>query len=348
MNNLFTKLAGLGLATTVLLASCEKEEDKITIAPASASGLTASTATTVLLQANANQNAVTYTWAPTSYGYQAAVSYTLQFDKKGGTFASPIEVEAGTATSKTLTNAELNNVLLKLKMQPGSAGQVDVRVKSSVGKPVNAAYSAATTLTATPYSEFVTYPQIYVPGSYQGWAPDKAPFLASMNSNQKYEGYVNFTDASTMFKFTPARNWDNDFGDDGSKTGKLKAKGSDISVTGPGYYRFNVDLNSSAMTYTYTKTAWAVIGSATPGGWNTETPLVYDATKGTWSVTLPLVAGDFKFRANNAWDIDMGDNEPDGKPDYKGKDIKGPGAGTYTITLDLSKGEGNYSYTVNK
>ncbi|WP_426491162.1 SusE domain-containing protein [Hymenobacter sp. 102] len=347
MTTFITKLAGLGLAATVLLASCEKDEEKVTMQPASASALTASTASVVLLQADAAKNAVTYTWTPTSYGYQAAVNYTLQFDKKGGTFASPIEVETGSSTSKTFTTSELNNVLLKLGLAAGNAGQVDVRVKSSISSAVSPTYSAASTITATPYSEFILYPQIYVPGSYQGWAPDKAPFLASSKSDEKYEGYLNFTDATTMFKFTPARNWDNDFGDDGTKTGKLKAKGSDISVAGPGYYRFNVD--TKGLTYTYTKTAWAIIGSATPGDWSTETPMTYDATTGVWTVTTTLKSGaELKFRANNAWDIDMGDNNADGKPEYKGENIKSPGAGTYTITLDLSKGEGNYTYSFRK
>ncbi|WP_162303536.1 SusE domain-containing protein [Hymenobacter sediminis] len=346
MNNLFTKLAGLGLVATVLLSSCEKDEDKVVVSPGTSSALTASSSSAVLTQADAAKTAMTYSWSPTSYGYQAAVTYTLQFDKKGGDFSAPVEVVAGNATSKALTGAELNNVLLQLKLTPGVASEISVRLKSSIGPAANMAYSAASALMVTPYSDFVVYPQIFVPGDYQGWAPDKAPYLASASSNQKYEGYINLPAATATFKFTPARNWDNDYGDDGSNTGKLAAKGKDITITGAGYYRFNVDIAS--MKYTYTKTAWAVIGSATPGGWNTETPMTYDATKGTWSVTLPLVAGDFKFRANNAYDIDMGDNEPDGKPDYKGKDIKGPGAGTYTIVLDLSKGEGNYSYSVNK
>lgn len=347
MTTLLTKLAGLGLAATVLLASCEKDEEKVMMQPATASALTASAPSVVLLQANATKDAITYSWAPTTYGYQAAVSYTLQFDKKGGTFAAPIEVDAGSTTSRVLTTAELNNVLLKLGMAAGNAGQIDVRVKSSVSSSVAPVYSSASTITATPYSEFILFPQIYVPGSYQGWAPDKAPFLASEKSDEKYEGYLNFTDASTKFKFTPARNWDNDFGDDGTGAG-LKAKGADIEVMGAGYYRFNVDIK--AMKYTYTKTSWAIIGSATPGDWNTETPMTYDAAKGVWTVTTTLKAGaELKFRANNAWDIDMGDKLPaDGKPDYKGDNIKSPGAGTYTITLDLSKGEGNYAYSINK
>ncbi|TGE08561.1 SusE domain-containing protein [Hymenobacter fodinae] len=343
----FTKLAGLGLAATLLLASCEKDEDRAIMQPGSSLAVTPSTNSAVLLQANASANAVTYNWNKVEFGYPAAVQYTLQFDKKGGDFSNPIEINAANSTTRVLTVSELNSILLKLKVAPNTAGAIDARVKASVGANAAPVISPVSTFTGTPYLVFIEYPSVYVPGSYQGWAPDKAPFLASVNNDKKYEGYLNFPDASTSFKITPARNWDNDYGvDPAGPAGTLKAKGGDITVTGPGYYRFNVDLNT--LKYTATKTTWAVIGAATPGGWDKETPLVFDPVKQVWTATLALKADELKFRANNAWDIDLGDNEPDGIPDYGGKNIKVSAAGTYTITLDLSKGAGNYNYSIEK
>lgn len=354
MNHLLTRLAGLGLAATVLLTSCEKDEDQVVIQPSGTVALTSSASSVVLSQANADKPAVTYSWNAASFGYSAATSYTLQFDKKGGNFSAPMELVVGNATTRTLTVSELNNQLLKLKLAPGSSSQVDVRVRASVGGNAAPMTSAVSTITATPYLVFVEYPQIFVPGSYQGWAPDKAPFLASVASNQQYEGFINFPTANTMFKFTPARNWDNDFGDDGTKTGKLKAKGSDITIADPGYYRFKV--NTNALTYEFVKTSWSIIGSSTANGWNADTPLTYDATRMVWTATLPLTVGEVKFRANNAWDINFGDGNagatpavaPDGIPDYGADNIKVTSAGTYTVTLDLSKGAGNYTYSLSK
>lgn len=343
--NYFTKLAGLGLMATLFLASCDKDEDRAVIQPGGTAALKASTSSVTLAQANASANAVTYTWEPVSFGYQAAVKYVLQFDKKGGTFASPVEIEVGNATTRTLTVAELNSALIRLKMAPGVAGNVDVRVKASVGGTTEPVVSAASSLTASPYLVFIEYPSIFVPGSYQGWSPETAPFLASVNSNKVYEGYINFPTADNMFKFTPARNWDNDYGTD-TAPGTLKAKGGDIKLADAGYYRFIVDLNT--MKYTADKTTWAVIGAATPGGWDKDTPLTYDATRKVWTATVALKADELKFRANGAWDIEYGDNEPDNMPDLKGKNIKVPAAGTYTVTLDLSKGAGNYSYSIEK
>ncbi|SNC65893.1 protein of unknown function [Hymenobacter gelipurpurascens] len=347
--NHFTKLAGLGLVATLFLASCEKDEDRAVMQPGSALAVTASTNTAVLTQDKASTNAVTYTWSPVDFGFQAAVKYTLQFDKKGGPFTTPIEFEAGNATSRTLTVSELNSVLIRLKVAPGSTGNVDVRVKASPGGVAAPVISSVSTLTGTPYLVFIQYPSLYVPGSYQGWAPDKAPFIASVNNNKVYEGYVNFPTADTEFKITNAPSWDKgDYGMDpnGAPGSLVSSNSQNIKAANPGYYRLNVDLNT--LKYTLTKTSWAVIGAATPGGWDVETPMVFNSVKQVWTVTLPLKADELKFRANNAWDIDMGDNEPDGAPDYGGKNIKVGAAGTYTVTLDLSKGAGNYSYSIEK
>lgn len=334
---------------TLFLASCEKDEDRAVMQPASALSLTSSTNAAVLTQDKASANAVTYTWSPVDFGFQAAVKYTLQFDKKGGDFANPIEFEAGNATSRTLTVSELNTLLLKLKVAPGTAGNIDSRLKASPGGVAAPVISSVSTLTGTPYLVFIQYPSLYVPGSYQGWAPDKAPFIASVNSNKVYEGYVNFTTPDTEFKITNAPTWDKgDYGvDPNGAAGSLTATNSqNIKAAAAGYYRINVDLNT--LKYKLTKTSWAVIGAATPGGWDVETPMVFNSVKQVWTVTLPLKADELKFRANNAWDIDMGDNEPDGAPDYAGKNIKVAAAGTYTVTLDLSKGAGNYSYSIEK
>ena len=68
----------------------------------------------------------------------------------------------------------------------------------------------------------------------------------------------------------------------------------------------------------------------------------------TWKVTLQLAAGEIKFRANDAWDFNYGDNEGDGVPDEGGSNIVVEEAGNYTVTLNLSAGAGNYTYLIKK
>lgn len=360
MTTWFTKLLRVG-TVALLLTACEKDDDKTIIQPNGGPTLTASaTALGTLSGDNAAKMAVTFTWTPPDYGYAAGVTYTLQLDVKGNNFKTPKEYTT-TASTLTLTVAELNSALLALGVAPGAAGQLDARVKSDVSS--NAAYSqlsGTTALTASPYLSVIAYPSLYVPGDYQGWSPDKAPKIASPSNNGTYEGYVNFASASP-FKFTSAPNWDNtNYGISGTVatnpttkavSGTLSTDGSagNLTVPAAGYYRLVANVPN--LTWTATPTTWAAIGSATPKSWDGDTPLTYDPTTRTWSAVMNLSAGgELKFRANGAWDINYGDTKADGTLDFNASDnIKGPtAAGSYLVTLDLSQGAGNYTYSIRK
>ena len=103
-----------------------------------------------------------------------------------------------------------------------------------------------------------------------------------------------------------------------------------LVVSEAGMYKIDVDL--TANSYTLTKTEWGLT-DATDGSWDNSTPMSYDPVTGLWSVTTTLKDGTFKFRANNAWDINLG-GDPNNLS-YGGDNIQAT-AGTYTITLDLS------------
>lgn len=190
-------------------------------------------------------------------------------------------------------------------------------------------------------NNFEEYPKLQVPGSYQGWAPgDNTTVLASVNSDDKYEGYLNFPDANTDFKFLKGQAWGDP--DWGGADGILVAGGSNIKAIDAGYYKLNVDLN--ALTYTVVKTNWGIIGSATAGGWDSDQNMTFDPETGLWSAVLDLTAGAIKFRANDLWDINYGDTGADGLLEAGGTDITIAEAGTYTITMKL--GAPDYSYTL--
>ena len=185
------------------------------------------------------------------------------------------------------------------------------------------------------------YSVIYVPGDHQGWDPATAPELASVLDDNTYEGYIWFN-AGTPFKFTPAPNWDSDWGDTGAD-GILEPGGDNIvSPAEDGYYKINVDVN--ALTYTLVKTDWGLIGDATPGGWDASTPMTYDAATDSWSIVADLTAAQMKFRANNDWAINLGDTGADAVLDYDGDNIVLSSAGNYLVTLYL--GTPDYTYTI--
>jgi len=187
------------------------------------------------------------------------------------------------------------------------------------------------------------YPDLKVPGSYQGWDPSNDnTVLASVNSDDNYEGYLYFADANTQFKFLKGSAWgDPDWGDNGAD-GTLDPGGANLQVADPGYYKINVDLNN--LTYTVLKTDWGIIGSATADGWNSDQNMTFDPATGEWTATLDLTAGEIKFRANDGWDLNYGDTGADGVLDANGDNISIPEAGTYNITLKL--GTPDYTYTI--
>lgn len=347
MKSLIYNLLAAGIAL-ISFSSCQKDEAKLILQPNSTLTLTPSTTTPTLSSDKATSEAVTFNWTPAQYGFSAPVIYSLQFGKKGNNFSDSINVAVDNKTTLTMTVADLNQLLLKLGLPAGSAGQVDVRVKSELtrplGQPGNQLYSAATTLTGTPYSIAPIYPAVlYVPGAYQGWKPDVAPSLILVKEDGTYEGYVNFQEASE-FKLTTAPSWDKtNYGTGG--VGKISATGDNLKIDSPSYYLLKASL--SALTWSATKTAWGIIGAATPKGWDASTPMTYDAATGTWQVTLDLKADEFKFRANDVWDINFGDTKADGILDYDGDNIKVATAGKYLVKLDLSK-SGKYTYTLTK
>ncbi len=192
------------------------------------------------------------------------------------------------------------------------------------------------------------YPVIYVPGGYQSaagysegdWAPDVAPTLASVNADGNYEGYVYFADAGE-FKFTAGPNWDLNWG---GADGVLAANGANLSVTEAGYYKMNV--NTDDLTYSIMKTHWGIIGSATPGGWDNDTDMEFDVASKTWVAEIDLGPGEIKFRANDDWGLNYGDDGADGILEGGAANIAIAEGGSYKITMKLESPD--YTYSVEK
>ena len=104
----------------------------------------------------------------------------------------------------------------------------------------------------------------------------------------------------------------------------------------------NVDYQ--AKTYTLNKTIWGLIGSATKNGWDSDQDLKYDAKENAWIITADLVKGEIKFRANDGWDLNYGDDGGNAVLEAGGANIVIPSAGTYNIKLFLNKPD--YTYAI--
>jgi hypothetical protein len=107
-----------------------------------------------------------------------------------------------------------------------------------------------------------------------------------------------------------------------------------------------VNADVSALTISYTTTNWGVSGDF--NSWSTTaTPMTFNATTNQWTVSgVTMTAGTgFKFLGDPSWNTNFGVDSK-GNLSYNGANIPVTKSGTFTITLDLSQGAGNYSYSV--
>ncbi|MCB0570579.1 MAG: SusF/SusE family outer membrane protein [Phaeodactylibacter sp.] len=152
-------------------------------------------------------------------------------------------------------------------------------------------------------------------------------------------------EAGTGFKFLQVQDWAGDWGCDPNNPGYIIQEGEqDCMVSESGFYLIRIDFNDKSVTLT--KTDWGLIGSATPGGWDTDTNMTLE-NNFDWTVTLDLVVGAIKFRANDDWPINFGDTGLDGTLERDGTDIPVTEAGNYTITMSLHPVNG-YTYEMVK
>jgi len=188
--------------------------------------------------------------------------------------------------------------------------------------------------------------QLYVPGGHQGWAPDKASIVYSAKLDWKFDGYV-YMPAGNEFKFTSDPDWGHtNYGDGGNGTLSTDGGAGNLKVSADGFYRLSVDLSKEPYTYKITATQWGLIGDATTGGWGASTPMELNKATGEWTVTTELAAGkEFKFRANDGWDINLGGDV--NNLSYGGANIKVAEGGSYLVTLKLGDASA-YKCTVVK
>ena len=188
--------------------------------------------------------------------------------------------------------------------------------------------------------------QLYVPGGHQGWNPAEAPIIYSQNLDWRFDGYV-YMEAGNEFKFTSNPDWNGtNYGSGGEGILSTDGGAGNLTVSETGFYRLTADLSNEPYSYKTTATNWGLIGDATAGGWDMSTDMILNTETGEWTVTTTLSGGkEFKFRANNGWDINLGGNM--NNLTYGGDNIPVDSDGTYLITLKLGDASA-YTCTVVK
>lgn len=344
------KILSLALGVAFFLGACTEKDKEPILAPGAAPSITSPSGGTsfVLTDSTTADIFADFTWTAADFGFDAGVSYTLELDKAGNNFAEPVTVGSVNGLTLTgITQDKINTILLTKDLPGQEEANVEFRVVAKLGSDADlpTLVSQPITLKITPFEVTIIYPQLQVPGSYQGWDPaNNTTVIFSARSDEKYEGYIYYSDAAAKYKFTKGVTWTNNWGDDGND-GTLEPNGADMPLaSGAGLYRLNVDLN--ALTHSGVKTDWGLVGSAT-GSWDVDQDMTYDAATNTLKLTVDLIAGDIKFRANDAWDINLGDTGANKKLEYGGDNIVVAEAGNYTVELNLSAAVYTYKITKN-
>jgi len=105
---------------------------------------------------------------------------------------------------------------------------------------------------------------------------------------------------------------------------------------------FAVDLNAMNNSLG-TLSDWGLVGDATPNGWgSTDDIELHETSTNHYAVYVDLLQGELKFRYNEDWGNNYGDDNADGTLEASGANISIAAAGTYYITMDLD----NNTYTI--
>ncbi len=341
----------------IYFQSCEKDKEGPFLADTLSGPVLISTlagSSEVLLEDNENDTLAVFNWEPADYGFAAAATYFFQLDFAGNNFSQYMNLGNTNGLRTAFTVGDMNGTLMAMGATPEEQVSMEARIMAVLHEDIDTLYSNAITFTLTPFEKVIIYPRLFVSGDHNGWpADDSTSVIWSAGFNDKYEGYINTTVSPSGFKLLKVPAWEeaNTIGDpDGSGTsGTLQIGawgGNNIVINTPaGLHRIKADLG--AETYSILRTEWGIIGGAVPPyDWSVDVNMTYNDAEQVLEVTLDLQQGDFKFRANDGWDLNYGDDEPDGIVNSGGSNILIPEAGNYTITLDLS--QAIYTYTVVK
>jgi len=338
------------VAILASLTACNSDIEQIKYNPANASNgaLTASVTDIRLTAASTKQNVLTLNWGKSDFGLDVAVKYTVLMDTHGSDFSDAYTLASSGGTEVTLTGKELNAAVLALQQKKNpnaevdySEQAVDICVSSTFSEDVTPLLTNVVAMTVTPYAGKLEYRKIAVPGSHQGWDPtnySQALYATDTSKPQVYEGYI-YLGAGDEFKFADG-SWDVNWGSSDGKT--LEPGGANIKADQAGCYYIQIDLES--LTYKMELANWSLVGDAV-GGWDNDIDMEYDKDNNVYRAIYTFDgSGQFKFRANHAWDRNYG-LDPDGdEGDLKlGGDNITPLPGEYTVTLSFVDGYPKYT-----
>ena len=332
MKKLILKLTYV-IALFAFIQSCDDVE-RVYYNDAAETVLSLSDNNLTLSEDNGANEILTLTWSDPDYGFDAAALYSVQIDVQGGDFSNPQIISVGSSLEKTFTVEELNAKLLSLSMTPAEEGVAIFRIKATLSE-YQEIFSNTVNLNVTPYSSLLDLStNLGVVGSATpgGWGNENIPDLKfyTTATTDVYVAYVTLRNGE--IKFRNNNDWSENWGDDGND-GTLDSYGANIPVSAGTY---KIEVNFSSMTYTMEAYSWGLVGSATPNQWNgPDLTLHYNSFQDDWRAVVTLGEGEVKFRFNNDWGLNYGDDGADGSMEANGANIS-VSSGHYLVSMNLN------------
>ena len=368
------------LLLSISFWSCEDDDADITILPSeTVEGIAILntpavvdfeiTETTDAVEGNENDFATTFSWNTVTGNYNGTILYLLEMDVKGNNFKNgvyvPLSSEGTTELSKEISNNDLNLAVNKINDQLVTSGsalavnfstatEFDLRVVSVADVSKNKIISEPITISVNAYEKIVVIePELFIVGSVQSyygtsnWSPETGLEMRYIGdgTTKVFEAYLK-ANTDDIFKFISNQAvWDDVVGNygtiDGAQDGNLLNSGDsgNLEISEKGNYYVQVDIDN--LTYKLVKMQWGIIGNATPGSWDSETPMTYDFNTNTWEITTTLTDGEVKFRSKNTGAEVYGDDwKFNAGPDLFAYDIANSAnfpmaAGEATITFKI-------------
>lgn len=169
-------------------------------------------------------------------------------------------------------------------------------------------------------------------GAPNGWDGPDLDFFYDPATDQ-WRALAKLADGE--IKIRKNNDWGLNYGDNGAD-GTLEKDGANIAVTAGTYL---VTFNQRELTFIIEPISIpGIVGSAAPNGWDgPDVSLKPDFSRdGLWvAYGVTLTTGEIKFRMNNDWGINFGDDGADGSLERDAANIAIT-AGTYDVELDLS------------
>ncbi|QYJ68670.1 SusE domain-containing protein [Flavobacterium litorale] len=328
------KIFNLSILSLLFLSimSCSTDDNKILVEPTGAPVLNApQDGAEIILNPNANDAvAITMVWDHGRYSVETAVDYSIEIAIAGTEFAEPLKIATTNNRFLALTGEQLSGYLLNASPdglglpEETEAVMIQARVTATIGDNGDLP-ETSNTITFNiifPDEDVVIEPEdpmLFLVGSAQAnyglseWDNTTAIPMRYIGdgTTMLFEAYVK-VGANQSFKFIGEQGtWDNgNYGTiDGAQNGNLQNDGGsgDIKVAetdGDGLYYVWVDIDN--LEYKSIKMNWGIIGAATPGGWDGETPMTYDFAENKFSITETLTTENMKLRSKNTGDFISG------------------------------------------